>query len=90
MTTQTFCEWLLSYRRDNRIRDLADDVKRSPPETEDFDSAGLRDHMERNRACREAFEALAAAQIAYARYVVKTASHVASSQHESAPHGVPR
>lgn len=46
----------------------------------DLENLMLREHPDRADDLR----------IYFGQRVVKTASHVASSQHESAPHGVPR
>lgn len=74
----TFQEWLMAYKRDNRIGDLARDVRRDPPKEANYidvqkvwDAKRLREHMVNRRACREALEALSAAKQAYKRYVAK-------------------
>lgn len=52
-----FRDWLLEYNDDDIIGDLANDVRRDPPEG-NWDAKKLRAHMRNRRACDEAFEAL--------------------------------
>lgn len=68
---KTFSAWLMSYKRNNRIGDLAADVRSDPPCGE-WGYVDLLSHLEARRACFEAYDAAQAAKAAYARYVAKT------------------
>ena len=67
---KSFREWLLTYNRDNRIGDLAKDVRSDPPAGA-WDYLDLVTHMKIRHACKEAFDALKAAIRAYERYSAK-------------------
>lgn len=71
MNAKTFRDWLLSYRRDNWIRDLADDSRGFTQWTtaDDLDLV-----IRRFMGCRDALDALKAAKRAYAHYVAKITS----------------
>jgi hypothetical protein len=69
---KSFRDWLLDYKRNTRIRDLADDARRDPPMETNWGTHELLLHMMGRRACIDAFNALGAAKQAYARYVAKT------------------
>jgi hypothetical protein len=64
---KTFSDWLLSYKRKNRIGDLAADVRSKPPSSE-WDYVRLKTHMRGCGASSEAMSALDAAKRAYYRY----------------------
>ncbi len=68
---KTFSQWLLTYERDNRIGDLAGDVRRDPP-SGDWGYQEMLAHMLERRACKEAWQSAKAAFTAYVRYVAKT------------------
>jgi hypothetical protein len=61
-----FSAWLLSYTRNNRIGDLASDVRRDPPGAA-WGYRELKQHMLDRRACRDAMMALEATKRAYLR-----------------------
>ena len=62
-----FSEWLIAYRRDNRIGDLAADVRSNPP-TGAWGYRDLKHHLRLSCACNEAMQALEAAKRAYYRH----------------------
>jgi len=63
----SFSGWLLAYRRNNRIGDLAADVRSLPP-AGDWGHKELKAHTLINQASHEAMDALEAAKRAYYRY----------------------
>lgn len=68
-----FSDWLLAYRRKNRIGDLAADVRRDPPPGQ-WGYVGLLSHLQDRRACVDAWNSAKAAKSAYDRYVAKSTS----------------
>lgn len=62
-----FTDWLLAYSRNNRIGDLAADVRRDPPRP-GWGYTELRRHMLSRGACLDAMKSLEAAKRAYYRH----------------------
>lgn len=63
----SFSDWLLAYSRNNRIGDLAADVRRDPPRP-GWGYTELRRHMLSRGACLDAMKSLEAAKRAYYRH----------------------
>lgn len=65
---KSFREWILDYRKDTWIGDLANDVRRCQPDRPNWDEHDLRALLNRIEAHREVKAALSAAIQAYRGY----------------------